>query len=577
MTSSTEMESDDFFSYEKSLLLPRRVTSPPYISRTEHACHRNRRVVIKGLLLCLLILSAIVIRVSLGLWPHYLNSRSVRFEHWSDHQSLYLESRILANIGPGIGAKEGLVVASPSRGHGKEPDYYYTWTRDSALTISTLIPHLRLDLADIDNATEPWELYSALSDVLKEFLFRDYIESQAEIQIGKNPSGDLKKGGLNEPKFHVDGTPFTGNWGRPQRDGPALRAIAVMIYANFLLDRGFPSDISYVQQWIYDPRHLKSPGKVLKNDLEEVANGWSKSGFDLWEEVDGHHLFTLLVSRKALYDGSTFARRLKDVGAADHYLAQAHSITQKLSLFWDSKRDYWLSSLSGRDFELAPPKPEFDLTNTYPRREWLDCSIPLSIIHAGSHTLQSSHNFSFPFSATDPRVLSTIHLYIKSFDGLYGINNGRSWSDGWALGRYKEDVYDGKGQSQGNPWFICTFSVAHSLYLAYKEFREAGVIAIANQTLSFWEDVVSISSKPPKVREGDVWTEEEDWRFKEGMKCLKDVAGRFMKVGQQVAAGNGGRMSEQIGRDDGQCRGARDLTWSYASLLDLIRVKSNLE
>lgn len=69
------------------------------------------------------------------------------------------------------------------------------------------------------------------------------------------------------------------------RDGPALRAIAVMIYANFLLDRGFPSDISYVQQWIYDPRHLKSPGKVLKNDLEEVAKGWSKSGFDLWEEV----------------------------------------------------------------------------------------------------------------------------------------------------------------------------------------------------------------------------------------------------------------------------------------------------
>lgn len=334
----------------------------------------------------------------------------------------------------------------------------------------------------------------------------------------------------------------------PYRDGPALRAIAVMIYANFLLDRGFPSDVSYVQQRIYDPRHLKSPGRVLKNDLEEVAHGWSKGGFDLWEEVDGHHLFTLLVSRKALYDGSTFAKRLNDVGAADHYLAQAHSITQKLSSFWDSKRGYWLSSLSGRDFELVQLKSEFNFTNAYPRREWLDCSIPLSIIHAGSHTLQPSHNFSFPFSATDPSVLSTIHLYIKSFDGLYSINDGKPWSDGWALGRYKEDVYDGKGQSQGNPWFICTFSVAHSLYLAYKEFREAGAIVIANQTVAFWEDVVSISSKPPKVREGDVWTEGEDWQFKEGMKCLKDVAGRFMEVGQQVAAANGGRMSEQIDR-----------------------------
>lgn len=263
---------------------------------------------------------------------------------------------------------------------------------------------------------------------------------------------------------------------------------------------------------------------------------------------DGHHLFTLLVSRKALYHGSIFARRLKDFGAADHYLAQAHAITQKLPLFWDSKRGYWLSSLRGRDLELARIKSEFEPTNIYPRREWLDCALPLSIIHAGSHTLQPSHNFSFSFSAIDPNVLSTMHLYIKSFDGLYGINDGKSWLDGWALGRYKEDVYDGKGQCQGNPWFICTFSLAHSLYLAYKEFREVGAIVIANQTLLFWEDVVSISSTPPKVGAGDVWIEGRDRRFTEGMKCLKEVAGRFMEVGLQVAKKNGGRMSEQIGR-----------------------------
>ncbi|KGB77909.2 glucoamylase [Cryptococcus deuterogattii R265] len=546
MASRPDMECD-LLSCKKGLL-PRSVTLQPPASMTEHNDHRYRRVVTKGLFLCLLILSAIVTKVSLGLWAHCLNSQWIHFDHQSDHQSLLLESRILANIGPGIGAKEGLVVASPSRGHGKEPDYYYTWTRDSALTISTLISHLRSDLADIDNATASWEMYSALSDTLKEYLFRDYIESQAEIQIGKNPSGDLKSGGLNEPKFHVNGTPFIGNWGRPQRDGPALRAMTVMIYANFLLDRGFPSDVSYVKQWIYDPRQLKAPGKVLKNDLEEVAHGWSRGGFDLWEEVDGHHLFTLLVSRKALYHGSIFARRLKDVGAADSYLAQAHAITQKLPLFWDSKRGYWLSSLRGRDLELVQIESEFDTTNIYPRREWLDCALPLSIIHAGSHTLQPSHNFSFPFSAIDPNVLSTMHLYIKSFDGLYGINDGKSWLEGWALGRYREDVYDGKGHSQGNPWFICTFSLAHSLYLAYKEFREVGAIVIANQTLSFWEDVVSISPTPPKVGAGDVWIEGRDRRFTEGMKCLKEVAGRFMEVGVQVAMENGGRMSEQIGR-----------------------------
>ena len=30
-------------------------------------------------------------------------------------------------------------------------------------------------------------------------------------------SGDLYTGGLNEPKFMVDGTAFDGDWGRPQR------------------------------------------------------------------------------------------------------------------------------------------------------------------------------------------------------------------------------------------------------------------------------------------------------------------------------------------------------------------------
>lgn len=116
------MESD-LLSCQKGLL-PRSVTLRPPGSIIEHNDRRHRSVITKGLFLCLLILSAIVTKVSLGLWPHCLNSQSVHFDHQSNHQSLLWESRILANIGPGIGAKEGLVVASPSRGHGKEPDYY---------------------------------------------------------------------------------------------------------------------------------------------------------------------------------------------------------------------------------------------------------------------------------------------------------------------------------------------------------------------------------------------------------------------------------------------------------------------
>ncbi len=68
-------------------------------------------------------------------------------------------------------------------------------------------------------------------------------------------------------------------------DGPALRALVLIPYANYLLDRAFAADGPYVRQHLYDPHAIRRAGNVIKNDLEEVAGGWWASGFDLWEEV----------------------------------------------------------------------------------------------------------------------------------------------------------------------------------------------------------------------------------------------------------------------------------------------------
>jgi glucoamylase len=68
-------------------------------------------------------------------------------------------------------------------------------------------------------------------------------------------------------------------------DGSALRALALIPYANFLLDRDYHTDIDYVSRHLYDPAKLRELGKVIKNDLEEVGGGWWNPGFDLWEEV----------------------------------------------------------------------------------------------------------------------------------------------------------------------------------------------------------------------------------------------------------------------------------------------------
>ena len=98
------------------------------------------------------------------------------------------------------------------------PTDYYTWTRDSALVFKTLVDMFK-------NGD------SGLLDIIEE-----YIDAQTYIQTVSNPSGDLSGGGgLGEPKFNADETAFTGSWGRPQRDGPALRATALVSFGQWLI------------------------------------------------------------------------------------------------------------------------------------------------------------------------------------------------------------------------------------------------------------------------------------------------------------------------------------------------------
>jgi glucoamylase len=91
----------------------------------------------------------------------------------------------------------GIVVASPST---TNPNYAFTWTRDTSLTFSTLIDQLVLG-----------------TDTSVRSLIDLFFTSQAAIQQVSNPSGTISSGGLGEPKFNLDETAFTGSWGRPQR------------------------------------------------------------------------------------------------------------------------------------------------------------------------------------------------------------------------------------------------------------------------------------------------------------------------------------------------------------------------
>lgn len=96
---------------------------------------------------------------------------------------------------------------------------FFTWTRDSALVLKYIVDAFAAGNTGLQGAIQ------------------EYISSQARIQLLNTRSGGLSSGGLGEPKYQVDETPYMEDWGRPQADGPALRATAMIEYARWLLVR----------------------------------------------------------------------------------------------------------------------------------------------------------------------------------------------------------------------------------------------------------------------------------------------------------------------------------------------------
>lgn len=170
---------------------------------------------------------------------------------WLAQETSYALDGVLNNVGPNgakaTGASSGIIIASPSQSN---PDYYYTWTRDAALTVKYLVGSFA---ADHDPAIQR--------------IIEDYVESQAHLQTVSNPSGNLSSGGLGEPKLRVDGSAFHGSWGRPQSDGPALRATTLISYANLMIDNGYFSTVE------------SSIWPIIQNDLSYLTEFWNSSTF----------------------------------------------------------------------------------------------------------------------------------------------------------------------------------------------------------------------------------------------------------------------------------------------------------
>lgn len=307
---------------------------------------------------------------------------------------------------------------------------FYTWTRDSALTFKCLIDQF------------------LAGDSSLETLIQEYISAQAYLQTVSNPSGGLCTGGLGEPKFNVDETAFTGSWGRPQRDGPALRTTALVAYARYLISKGETSAVSSII-W-----------PIVRNDLNYITQYWNQSTYDLWEEVQSSSFFTTAVQYRALIEGNTLAT---DVGSS------CTSCVSQAPLVLCFLQSYWTGS--------------YALANTGGGRSGKDSNTILTSIHMFDPAATCDAK---TFQPCSDKALANHKVVTDSFRSIYTINSGIAEGSGVAVGRYPEDSY-----YNGNPWYLNTFAAAEQLYDAIYQWNTVGSITITSTSLAFFKDVNS--------------------------------------------------------------------------------------
>ena len=433
---------------------------------------------------------------------------------WINSESRLALTYLIDNISP-PGTAPGVVVASPSR---VNPNYYYHWVRDSGLVMDTVVK-LYQGATSTNERTHYFQMLS------------DYVSFSRGNQLTPNWSG-----GLGEPKFNVDGSAYNFSWGRPQNDSPGIRATALIHFANQLINEG---QIAWVQTRLYNPN--QAGGTVIKEDLEYVSQHWRESSFDLWEEVKGKHFYTKMVQRRSLIEGADLADRLGDIGARDWYRLQASQLENEIRKHWDDSRGYLVATLNPE--AQRPFKPS-----------GLDVAVVLGVLHG-----YASDGFYGP---TSDQVLKSAAKIRAAFQNVYGIN--ANLNVGTAIGRYPEDTYNGfTTAGEGNPWVLATNAFAELYYRAANEWEKQGAIPLTADNILVFTQLLghTLPGLQANISLGSQQTQ-----FTQILQAVRATGDSFLDRTRLHAFSNG-RLSEEFNKSTGYMQGARDLTWSYASVL----------
>ena len=340
-------------------------------------------------------------------------------ESWIARQREYAIAGLLRSISapvvkarPGFGQvitpARGSVVASPvPASYDPDPDYFFHWFRDSALVMDALalvreaVPGARrlfedfadfsLALSRLDGRQTPPDWRAAAAPDFVRFLRWDIEQAHGDAIPA-------------ETRVNPDGTLDITDWPRPQYDGPALRALALL--------RWGPTRESEIS--------------LLKKDLAFILAHARSPCFDIWEEEIGSHYYTLSVCEAALAAGAAWCQSFDRKFSAD-CLGEVGNLTALRRTFWLEGEGY----IRSRILSEGRSAKELDI----------------SVILAANHARQ----------VCDSRLIATLEHLAALFRNSYVIN--REHGPGPAMGRYAGDRY-----YSGGAYYFSTLGAAEFCY-----------------------------------------------------------------------------------------------------------------
>lgn len=157
---------------------------------------------------------------------------------------------------------------------------------------------------------------------------------------------------------------------------------------------------------------------------------------------------------------------------------------------------------------------EYVLANFGTGRSGKDANSILGSIHNFNPDAECDDTTFQPCSA---RALANHKAVTDSFRDIYNINSGIPQGKAVAVGRYKEDDYQG-----GNPWYLCTMAAAEQLYDALHQWEQIGSLSITKTSLPFFKDLYSSAA------EGDYASSSQT--YKDIVSAVRTYADGYMGV-----------------------------------------------